>query len=65
MKKNRNIFFVKNFFKILKIFYQNLRGNTLPKIDKINFPNNTNITLPKKKNINSSFYRWAIFNVSF
>ena len=49
MKKNRNIFFVKNFFKILKIFYQNLRGNTLPKIDKINFPNNTNITLPKKK----------------
>ena len=49
MKKNRNIFFVKNFFKILKIFYQNLRGNSLPKIDKINFPNNTNITLPKKK----------------
>ena len=49
MKKNRNIFFVKNFFKILKIFYHNLRGNTLPKIDKINFPNNTNITLPKKK----------------
>ena len=49
MKKDKNIYSVKKLYKILKIIYQNLRGNTLPKIDKIKFSNNSN-----SNNLNSN-----------
>jgi hypothetical protein len=49
MKKSNNLNFIKNIYKTLKILNQNLRGNTLPKIDKIKFPNNMDSRSPKKK----------------
>ena len=49
MKKDKNIYSIKNLYKILKIIYQNLRGNTLPKIDKIKFSSNLNSNTKNKK----------------
>jgi len=41
--------FFENFFKKLKIIYQNTKGNTLPNLNKIKFPNNFNAKQKKKK----------------
>ena len=49
MKKKSNSNFIETYLKFLKIFYQNLKGNILPKINKIKFPINLNTNLPKKK----------------
>tara|TARA_B100000787_G_scaffold170286_1_gene165719 strand:+ start:9534 stop:11270 length:1737 start_codon:yes stop_codon:yes gene_type:complete len=49
MKNNYIINSLERLIKNLKILYQNLRGNTLPKIDKIKFQNNLSSSSKKKK----------------
>lgn len=46
--KKKIFYFFKNFPKILKIIYEDLRGNSLPNIENINFSSNTNLSKPKK-----------------
>ena len=49
MKNNNSMTSLEVLIKNLKVLYQNLRGNTLPKIDKIKFQNNLVSNNKKKK----------------
>ena len=65
MKNNNSMISLEVLIKNLKVLYLNLRGNTLPKIDKIKFQNSLVSNNKKKENTYCSFNWGTIFNVSF